>query len=495
MSRFRWLLAVVLLVSVLSGCQQAAVPTAIVEYVVVTATPEPSTPTPVVTQAPVSQDPILTLQSGDASQSLTLEQLKGLPVTEGWAGTKSSTGRITPPAYYKGVSVQDLAEMLGAFDATMAVNVVAKDGYSMTMSHDQVVNGTFVTFDPATGDEVVRDSHLTVILAYERDGEPLPTEEDGTLRLYVVGPEKDQVTDGHWSVKWVRQVVVKPAAADWTLHLEGAIVEEMDRGTFESGSAPNCHLGEWADADGNMWAGIPLYYLLGRVDDENKHETAAFNAELAERGYKVDVVAADGYKVTFDSQTLSRNKTVLLAYLMNGQPLEDKHFPLRLVGSSLSKAEMVGAVAQIVLHIDEMEAAPEAAPTEVPSTEGSEAVAPEAAEGTLHVWGKAANPWAIAAADWAQLASVKISAEHPKKGPQDYEGVLLNEILAKCEPEEGVAAVLFTAGDGYTAEVPWDAITACDDCLVTFDGTAFALVMPGMDSGAWVKDVRLIELK
>jgi hypothetical protein len=30
---------------------------------------------------------------------------------------------------------------------------------------------------------------------------------------------------------------------------------------------------------------------------------------------------------------------------------------------------------------------------------------------------------------------------------------------------------------------------------VTFDGTAYTLVMPGLESSAWVKDVRLIEVK
>jgi DMSO/TMAO reductase YedYZ molybdopterin-dependent catalytic subunit len=298
----------------------------------------------------------------------------------------------------------------------------------------------------------------------------------------------------------VRQLLVKPAAAEWTLHLEGALVEDMDRGTFESGSAPNCHLGEWADADGNTWAGIPLYYLLGRVDDENKHESGAFNVELAEKGYEVDVVAADGYKVTFDSQTLSRNKTVILAFLINDQPLEDKYFPLRLVGSSLEKSEMVGAVAQIVLHLDEMDAGPEASATPESATPEPEATAPEmaapeAAEGTLHIWGKVASPLAIAQAEFEQQEIVKITAEHPKKGKQDYQGVRLNDLLQQTEPAADATKVLFTAGDGYTAELPWTAVTACADCLVTFDGTAFALVMPGQESGVWVKDVRLIEVK
>ena len=492
MSRVRWILAVLLVLAALAACQTSPTPTPIREYIVVTATPGP---TEVPTVAAAASDTSLLIAGSSVTQTLTLDDLKALPATEGWAGIKSSTGKITAPALFKGVSLQTLCELGGAFDSSWAANVVAKDGYAMTISYDQVMNGTFTTFDPATGDEVVRDEKLTAIVAYERDGQPLPEESDGTLRLVVVSSENNQVTDGHWSIKWVRQVVLKPAAAEWTLHLEGALVEDMDRGTFESGSAPNCHLAEWTDADGNTWGGIPLYYLLGRVDDEIKHETGAFNAQLAEQGYDVDVVAADGYKVTFNSQDLAYNKTIILASLMNDQPLADEYFPLRLVGSSLEKGQMVGAVAQIVLHLDEMGTTVAATSTPEPATPETSATAPEAAAGTLHIWGKVATPLAITQAEWAQMESVKISAEHPKKGLQDYEGVRLNDLLQQTQPASDAATVLFTAGDGYTAELPWATLTACTDCLVTFDGEAFGLVMPGQESGFWVKDIRLIEVK
>jgi len=37
---------------------------------------------------------------------------------------------------------------------------------------------------------------------------------------------------------------------DWALRLEGARTEDMDRNTFESCSAPNCHGATWTDGDG-----------------------------------------------------------------------------------------------------------------------------------------------------------------------------------------------------------------------------------------------------
>jgi len=491
---------VVLVATAVAGCQTAPTPTPIVQVVVITATPAPAT-APVPTEKP-AEGASLQVDGPAGSRTFSLEELKTLPVTEGWGGTKSSTGKITTPTLFRGVALEDLAKLAGTFDASTALNVVAKDGYATTFSYDQITTGAFTAFDPGTGDELKRAEPLKVIVAYERDGQPIPEESDGSLRLAIVTPKNDQVTDGHWAVKWVRQIVLKPASAEWTLHLEGAIVEEMDRNTFESGAAPNCHLAQWADADGKVWSGIPLYYLMGRVDDVVRHEGDAFDAPLAEKGYEVDVVAADGYKVTFDSAWLTYNKTVILAIFVDGEPLPEDVFPLRLVGSSLKKSEMVGAVAQIVLHVDQVGAAvpePTTDEDEPTATEDSSAAGkPDVAAlqaGTLHTYGKLAMPIAYTQEELVQLGMTKLTAEHPKKGPTEYEGVLLTTLLERSQPEAGATVVVFTASDGYSAEVPLADVLACADCLVILDGEGFALIMPGQSSGAWVKDVRLIEVK
>ena len=79
---------------------------------------------------------------------------------------------------------------------------------------------------------------------------------------------------------------MKAIVQEWTLMLKGKLTEEMDRATFESGSAEGCHGQEWTDAEGNMWTGIPLYLLVGRVDDDIAHEGPAYNRDLAEAGYR-----------------------------------------------------------------------------------------------------------------------------------------------------------------------------------------------------------------
>ena len=155
---------------------------------------------------------------------------------------------------------------------------------------------------------------------------PFPTTttgEDGTFRLAILGSPK-VVTDGHWWVKWVETIEVKRALEQWTLHLEGAISDDVDRGSFETGAAPNCHGTSWEDDEGRTWTGVPLWLLAGRVDDENKHEEGAFNDELAEAGYEINVIAGDGYSVTLDSATVARNDDVIVAWTLADEPGVDK---------------------------------------------------------------------------------------------------------------------------------------------------------------------------
>lgn len=146
-------------------------------------------------------EPILEVSSPTGRRTLTLQEIEALPATEGWAGIKTSVGTIFAPLAHKGVLVEDLADLVGGFQPGSAVEIVAEDGYAMTMSYSQVMGGDFVTYDPQTGDEIPYDDALQLILADEREGQPLPEDTDGMLRLVVVSEDGDQVTDGHWAVE------------------------------------------------------------------------------------------------------------------------------------------------------------------------------------------------------------------------------------------------------------------------------------------------------
>lgn len=479
---------------VLSACQAATPQPTNTLPPPPTETRVPPTNTPVPpTATPTPAAPVLTLTGVDGtSKSFTLDEIKALPVTSGQAGIKSSTGKITLPMLFKGVALKDLVAAAGAFDDTMGISVQATDGYAITFSYDQVMSGGFIEYDPGTGDELKSPVPVTAMLAYEMEGKPLDEQQDGILRLVIVSDEPKQVTDGHWSVKFVNLVEVKLLSTDWSLHLEGAINELMDRATFESGASPKCHGVTWTDDKAQEWVGIPLWLLVGRVDDTVKHEGPAFNDALADMGYTVDVIASDGYTVSFESGRIKRNDNIIVAYLVNGNPLPDKYFPLRLVGSDLQKNEMAGMIETIKVHVEglptpEVSATP--AVTETPSAPSGGA--------DLTVTGMVENELSLTEADLRAMDVVQITAEHPKKGSQTYEGVRLSTLLDMAKVKDGATQVVFTASDGYSAEVFLTEIQACTDCMVAFTDTPgeLYLVMPGMPGSNWINDIVKIDVQ
>ncbi len=488
----RWLsLAFVLCLAWFVACQ-AATPTA-------TPVPPTAQPTAAPTLASQSSSGVtLDIVGPEKTVSLTVEEVRALPAVEGWAGIKNSAGNITPPVMAKGVLFKELCDLVGGITPEQGINVVAKDGYAMSFSYDQAINAKLITYDPGTGDEITIDEPLQLILAYEMDGKPLNVEMDGEFRIMAISPKNNQVVDGHWNVKWVRQVQVKDMAEDWVLPLKGTISEDMDRASFESCAAPGCHGKNWTDDEGQKWRGVPLWLLVGRVDDDVRHQSRAFSGELAEAGYTVEVVAADGYAVTFDSKRIRFDDDYIVAHEMNDEVLENKYFPLRLVGPNLSKQEFVGQLAGINLDIPESSLAALPTPTPVPSpTPGGATPTPAApAEGSdLSISGLVDKPTSLSL-DQSSPGLATIQAEHPKSGMTTYKGFRLSDLLASAGVKADVKKVIFIAADGFKSEVPLADLNACADCMLAIadDGTLSA-VMPGMASNFWAKNVVQIDVQ
>lgn len=457
-----------LLISLLVGCDP------VVEESTVTPMPPTKVPTPTeaATEEPPaeSEEVILTITGSQGSVDLTMTDLMAIPTVEGWGGIKNSVGNITVPALYTGIALKDLVELVGGISETDGLNVVAEDGYAMTLAYSQVFDDQFITYDPGTGDEIDIDEELVSAVVFLVDGEPLPQASEGTLRLAVLGSKNNQVTDGHWWVKWVREIGVKDQGEEWFLSLEGAIAEEMDRATFESCSSPSCHGTSWTDDEGHEWLGTPLYLIGARVDDENKHDFGGFNVELAEAGYSIQLVASDGYTVEIASGDAMRNENMIVAIDYDGEPLPEKFYPLRLVGADLERSQMVGQVT--LVHV---------------------LVPPgETAEPVLTITGMVGKVLALSIPDLESIGIVQITAEHPKNGATDYEGVRLNDLLAAAAPGWEATTLRLIADDGFTAEVSLEEIKACADCLIAIDEEGkLSSVMPGM---TWVKGLVGLEI-
>jgi len=293
---------------------------------------------------------VLTVSKGSQSKSYTLAQLKAIPATEGWGGLMHSSGEINGPYKEKGVALADLLAAVGGIGESDGIRISAKDGYSMTMSYKQAAQGDFTTLDSKSGKEVPHDK-LTVIIAYEENGAPVP-ENIGPLRLSILSAE-NQVTEGHWWIKWIDKIEVVAPEKPFSLKVEGVSVTDVDSSSYESCTAPGCHLAKWADEQGSEWEGVPLWLLLGYADDadESGHKQAFFNDALADKGYEVHVLGADGYCLKLKSADVKRNDNIILAWKCDGEPLAAEYWPLRLVGSFLGDQQRVGQVTKVKLAL------------------------------------------------------------------------------------------------------------------------------------------------
>jgi DMSO/TMAO reductase YedYZ molybdopterin-dependent catalytic subunit len=438
------------------------------------------------TEIPTNTKPtgtVLQLVGPNGGHVLTMADLKALPVTEGMGGIKSSTGKITIPEPYEGVSLKDLVAQLNVpFDSTMGVTLTAEDGYSMTFSYDQVMNGAFTAYDPTLGNELTTHAPLTAIIAYEKNGQPLDQNEEGTLRLVIVSAKNNEVVDGHWTVKWVNRLEVKSVGQTWTLDLQGALSSPITRDSYQSCGSPSCHGTSWQDQNGQNWVGVPLWLLVGEVDDNNSHEGNAYNDALSDAGYNVDVVGSDGYTITLNSKLIKRNNDILVAFTVNDAELPEQYYPLRLVGSGLQNSQMVGQITRIIVNV----------PT-VPTP--TVAAAPENS-GSLTIKGLVNQELTLKDADLRAMEIVTINGEG-KNGPQNYQGVLLNTLLDTAGLKDGAAKLTFTASDGYSVEVNLSDVRDCPKALLAFMDTpgTYMIVLPDQPTSTWVKNVILIDVK
>ena len=85
------------------------------------------------------------------------------------------------------------------------------------------------------------------------------------------------------------------------------------------------------------------------ADTEDGHYR--FNRDLAQKGYTVQVISADGYTVEFNSKDVAYNDGIFLAHLANDKPLDADSGPLHFgSGPNLpDKKHMVKQVKEIKL--------------------------------------------------------------------------------------------------------------------------------------------------
>ncbi|HIH00588.1 TPA: hypothetical protein HA259_00645 [Thermoplasmata archaeon] len=290
----------------------------------------------------------ITVSGFGESVNLTISDLAEMQSYEGSGYYMKSTGTIVGPLNFTGVPIRELVDLVYDGD-NYSLGTVAWDGYEMTYNSGQVENGTFPIYD-FEGDLLGPDD-FTMMLAYQEDGERLAYD---SLRIVIVDDEETPITDGHFWAKMVKELNVAQYVRDWTLELVGVTSMDMDCQTFESLASCYYHTMyyNYTDEDGDhSYEGVPLWVLLSAVDEGDAPDGHyMFNDALAEGGYTVNVTASDGYCALFDSEQVSRNDSIMVAYKLDGNALEDDSWPLRIVGDGLAGSQKVRGIVRIAME-------------------------------------------------------------------------------------------------------------------------------------------------
>jgi hypothetical protein len=266
-----------------------------------------------------------------------------LPSFTSQGGLENSAGTLEDNANYTGVTLSTLLALVGGMNSSCSLNMTASDGYNIIFTYDQVQGWNFTTYDPVTGAEVSTTQPFTLVLAYYENGVNL-TSDIGPLRLVILGPQ-DLLTDGHLWVYEVCTLQIIPSVVDWTLVLDGPNPYNMTREYFEAGLS--WHNATWTDNEGNVWFGMPLWYLVGFMEGPVGADRMYFNETLADEGYTVNVINGMGTVQSFNSTFVANNDNIIVAEELNGAPLPAPYWPLRICGPALTGSEMLVNVVKI----------------------------------------------------------------------------------------------------------------------------------------------------
>jgi DMSO/TMAO reductase YedYZ molybdopterin-dependent catalytic subunit len=305
--------------------------------------------------------------------------------TDIWGVSDETKGGYKITNAVKGTRVADLVSLVGGMGEGTDIVFVASDGFKTTLPYTCI----FTTPD-------IQARQGDAILAWYADGKYVPGYADG-MRLFFMPEDTiygqwdmhETIPPGYWhyyyqaylatdpvysqyapgilypscaglSAKYVTEIrVYTTPESSWDLHLDGTRVGGIEytiaKGYFEAALA--CQMGanheaSYTDASGNVWTGMPLWFLQGFVDDADQHSNNAYNQSLAEAGYDIIVTASDGYGKTFSSVDTVRSTGYIVANTLNGYhiPESDSSWPLRLVGTSVSKSNNVKKVSDITLN-------------------------------------------------------------------------------------------------------------------------------------------------
>jgi DMSO/TMAO reductase YedYZ molybdopterin-dependent catalytic subunit len=281
----------------------------------------------------------LTLQ-GDVTDVITQSYFE-----EAIASHHNITWTDSSNTVWEGMALWDLVGAVDDIETTSHFtfnDTRAATNYTVRVSAADGFNATFNSSVVAHNDGY--------IVAYKKNGTLLS---DTNAPLKLVGPSTTSGKERVGNISFIRLEGLPDQFpdGDWQLNLNGTISDMIPQPEFEYWAAH--HSVTYTDANDCVWTGIPLWRLMGWVDDRIPHGSNGFNDAAATAGYKVIVKGGDGYAKEFTSQQIGKNDSFIVANTLNGSalPTDGSHplYPLRLVGAGVAGGNRVGNIVEIQL--------------------------------------------------------------------------------------------------------------------------------------------------
>jgi len=244
---------------------------------------------------------------------------------------------------YAGVPLWEIVAAVDGGDPPdghyMYNTVLSELGYNVTVEAEDGSSADFPSQQVARND--------SIILANELNGGPLP-EDEAPLRIVGEGLSVEQSVRNISRIE-LTELPHENKIPDWSLTLNGTLEREYSAEVFGALVGCGVHTERFESEDGT-YEGIPLYILVGAVDDDETHSHWSLNETLVEEGYQVEVIAEEGYSYTFDIEDVAYNESMIVASRLDRSPLPEGEYPLRLIGEELGSGMSVKNIAEIRLH-------------------------------------------------------------------------------------------------------------------------------------------------
>ncbi len=161
-----------------------------------------STQAPIITNTATGPT-VLTVTNGSKIVTYSLVDLQDSTEVSGYGGQKGKGGAITGPFPYQGVALTDLLDAVGGITAGQSVKITGSDGYSETLSYNQITNGIFNIYD-TSGNPITSQTKPILAVIYSVNGNSLDNS-TGPAEFGILY-SLNFITDGSMWVKMLNKI-------------------------------------------------------------------------------------------------------------------------------------------------------------------------------------------------------------------------------------------------------------------------------------------------